>query len=166
MDRSIPAAVPAQTLRPARDSAKRLDRRQKPPACRHFGGNLRHLSCERGKNSGKISENSSKNGGNWRFFEGQSAISTPVYAKWSKANPTDMLGLTSASRTASRDLLTANSKTERHFFGCDWDPPVSDCLDMRVVQSEWERRDEPTHGSIYPMNSTWIIDLPPTPSAP
>jgi hypothetical protein len=163
MDRSIPAAVPAQTLRPALDSAKRLDRRQKPPSCHHFGGNSRHFSCECGKNSGKISENSSKNGGNWCFFEGQSAISTLAYARGTEAKPTGMLGLTSASCAASRDLLTANSKTERHFFGCNWDPPVSDCLDMKVVPSEWERRDEPTHGSIYPMNSTWIIDLPPTP---
>jgi hypothetical protein len=51
-------------------------------------------------------------------FEGQSAISTPAYARGPEAQPTGMPGLTSASRTASRNPLTDNSKTGRHFCGC------------------------------------------------
>jgi hypothetical protein len=35
-----------------------------------------------------------------------------------EAQPTGMPGLTSASGTDSRDPLTDNSKTKRHFFGC------------------------------------------------
>jgi hypothetical protein len=62
MDRSIPAAVPAQACRPALDSAKRLNRRQKPPSCGHFSGIPRHLPWERGKNSRNTSEISLKNG--------------------------------------------------------------------------------------------------------
>jgi hypothetical protein len=114
MDRSIPAAVPAQTRRPAPDSAERLNRRQKPPSCGHFSGNPRHLFWERGKNSGRTSEKSIKTGGEWRFFEGRSAISTSVYKTGTGAETAGMLGVTSARPGALVELTADNSKTKRH----------------------------------------------------
>ena len=67
------------------------------------------------KNSEETSEVSIKNGGKWRFLEGQSAISTSAYTTGTEAQTTGMLGLTSASPAASSDLLTAYSKADRHF---------------------------------------------------
>jgi hypothetical protein len=86
------------------------------------------------KNPGKMGKNGTKNGEMWRFFQGQSAISTSVYATRTEAQTTGVPELTSASRPASSNLLTANSKTDRHFFGCDWDRRVSDRRDMRVIR--------------------------------
>jgi hypothetical protein len=107
--------VPVQTCRQALDSAKRPDRRQGPSFSRRFSGNLRHFSGERGKNSRKASENSSKNGERWRFFEANSAISTLVYKNGVEARTIGAQGLTSAGPAASSDRQTANLKTERHF---------------------------------------------------
>jgi hypothetical protein len=60
---------------------QRLTRRQKPSLSPHFSDNLRHVSCDRRKNSRKTSERSRENGGNWRFIEGESAISALVFAR-------------------------------------------------------------------------------------
>jgi hypothetical protein len=107
--------VPSQTCRRAIDSAKRPNRRQKPPSCGHFSDNLRHVWWERGKNSGKTSGISIKNGGKWRFFEGQSAILTSAYARGIEAQTAGMRVLTSASGPATSEVLDDNSKMERHF---------------------------------------------------
>ena len=80
-----------------------------------FADNLRHLVWERGKNSRKTSEKSLKNGEEWRFFEGQSAILTSVYARGTEAQTAGALRLTSATPAASSELLTANLELERHF---------------------------------------------------
>jgi hypothetical protein len=107
--------VPPQTCRPALDSDKRPNGSQKPSFSPRFSVNLRHLSWERGKNSRKTREKSSKNGAKWRFFEGKSAISTVVYENGIEAQTNGVPGLTSASPAALSDRQTANSKTERHF---------------------------------------------------
>jgi hypothetical protein len=106
----------------------------------HFSDNPRHLSRKRGKNSEKTSEKSIKSGGNWRFFEGQSAISTSVYTTGTVARANGTPGLTSVSRAVSSNLLTANSKTERHFFGCDRGRRVADRGDMRLAPALRTRR--------------------------
>jgi hypothetical protein len=87
----------------------------------------RHLSWERGKNTRKTSEKSLKNGGKRRFFEGKSAISTFVYTTDTRAQTASMPRLASASPAASNGLLTANSRMERRFFGCDAD---SDAIEL------------------------------------
>jgi hypothetical protein len=76
---------------------------------------MRHRSWEFVKDSGKTSEKSTKNGGKWRFFEGQSAILTSVYARGTEAQTAGALRLTSATPAASSELLTANLELERHF---------------------------------------------------
>jgi hypothetical protein len=123
---------------------------KKPPSSHRFSDTLRHLSQKRGKNSGETGEKSIKNGEKWRFSEGQSAISTSLYTTEKVAETTGMPGLTSASPLALSDLLTANSKTERHCFGCDWDRRLPDRRDIRVAPGSssphwfrFARRDTP-----------------------
>jgi hypothetical protein len=55
-----------------------------------FPDNLRHRCSRRRKNSKKTSEKSIKSGGNWRFLEGQSAISMSVYARRTEAQTAGM----------------------------------------------------------------------------
>jgi hypothetical protein len=117
-----------------------FNRRQKPSSSHHFSDNRRRLSHKRGKNPEKTSEKSIKSGGDWRFFEGQNAISTSVYTTGTVAGTNGTPGLTSASRAVSSDLLTANSKSERHFFGCDRGRRVADRGDMRVAPALRTRR--------------------------
>jgi hypothetical protein len=141
--------------------------RQKPSFSRHISDNLRHLSHRRGKNSGKTSEKSIKNGGKWRFFEAQSAISTSVYTTGTVAQTTGMLTLTSAGLAACSGLLAANLKTERHFFGCDSDRCGFDRRDMTVAPGSSARRRlgltrfmERFHrGAIDLADSTWYTEM-------
>jgi hypothetical protein len=151
--------VPAETCRHALDSAKRPNRRQKPPSSRHFSGNLRQLSWERAKNSGKTSKKSIKNGGNWRFFEGKSAISTYVYARGTEAHTAGILELMSSRPAAWSELLTDNSKSDRHLSGRDSDRRVSDRGDLRVAPIDWDQHDEPFQESISAIDSTLPLDL-------
>jgi hypothetical protein len=94
------------------------------PPSRQVSGNLRHLLWKCGKSSGTTSQKSIKNGARWRFFEGQSAISTSVYKSGTRAQTASTLRLTSASIAALSEILTDGSKMERHFFGCDRDQGV------------------------------------------
>jgi hypothetical protein len=135
-DHSPLTARGTRTRAVARSCPPRSSLVQKPFFARHFSANLRHLFWERGKNSGKTSETSIKNVGNCRFSAGQSAISTSAYTTGTRAQTVGMLGLSSASPAATSDLLTDNSKTDRHFFGRDCDRRVSDRRDMRVAPGD------------------------------
>jgi hypothetical protein len=115
--RCLPRLAAPRWIRPSGSTAAK-----NPPLLATFPAICATSRGSAAKTRGIPAKSRSKNGGKRRFFEGQSAISTPAYAREAEAQPTGMPGLTFASGTASCDPPTDNSKTERHFRRAACDP--------------------------------------------